>query len=190
MIWTKRVYISVYDLKKVLPDLNTSSTTGSTVMISLRGVGGAADTLWNPIHETTTAVHIDGVQLTRANGFDNLFFDLQRVEVLKGPQGTLYGPRINSRKYEYYEPEALFLMNLAVTSPMKRVIINLRRGEGAVNIPAMDKLAFRVAGRWIRKGGYSDAGDGANESKSGRISMTWEPTDKDTITLAYDRGKI
>ncbi|MBN1907224.1 MAG: TonB-dependent receptor, partial [Deltaproteobacteria bacterium] len=43
--------------------------------------------------------------------------------------------------------------------------------------------------RWIRKGGYSDAGDGSSEARSGRLSMTWEPTDKDTITLTFDMEK-
>ncbi len=179
---------SVYDLKKVIPDLNTSTQTGNQVMISIRGVGGAADTLWNPIHETTTAVHIDGVQLTRANGFDNLFFDLQRVEVLKGPQGTLYGRGSTAGSMNITSQKPI-LGEFGGHLTYEEGNYNLRRGEGALNIPAMDKLAFRVAGRWIRKGGYSDAGDGSSENKSGRISMTWEPTDKDTITLTYDREK-
>ena len=177
---------SVYDLKKVIPDINTSTMTGNQVMISIRGVGGAADTLWNPIHETTTAVHIDGIQLTKANAFDNLFFDLQRVEVLKGPQGTLYGRGSTAGSMNISSQKPI-LDEFSGHLTYEEGNYNLRRGEGALNIPVMDKLAFRVAGRWIRKGGYSDAGDGSSESRSGRISMTWEPTDKDTITLTYDR---
>jgi outer membrane receptor protein involved in Fe transport len=179
---------SIYDLKKVIPDMETSTMTGNQVMVSIRGVGGAADTLWNPIHETTTAIHIDGIQLTKANGFDNMFFDLQRVEVLKGPQGTLYGRGSTAGS-----------MNMLTQKPILddftgHVIYeegnyDLRRSEAAVNVPVMEKLAFRVAGRWIKKGGYSDAGDGSSEARSGRLSMTWQPTDKDTITATFDMEK-
>ena len=133
-------------------------------------------------------MHIDGVQLTRSNGFDNLFFDLQRVEVLKGPQGTLYGRGSTAGSMNITSQKPI-LNEFGGYLTFEEGNYNLRRGEGALNIPAMDKLAFRVAGRWIRKGGYSDAGDGSSDNKSGRISMTWEPTDKDTITLAYDREK-
>lgn len=179
---------SIYDIKKIIPDLETSSTTGNQVMISIRGVGGAENTLWNPINETTTAVHIDGIQLTRPNGFDNMFFDLQRIEVLKGPQGTLYGRGSTAGSMNMSTQKPIlddFGGNLTVEGGN----YDLRRSEAALNIPVMEKLAFRVAGRWVKKGGYSDAGDGSSEARSGRLSMTWEPTDKDVITLTYDNGK-
>ncbi|NLD38250.1 MAG: TonB-dependent receptor [Desulfatiglans sp.] len=179
---------SIYDLKKVIPDLDTATQTGNQVMVSIRGVGGAADTLWNPIHETTTAIHIDGIQLTRANGFDNMFYDLQRVEVLKGPQGTLYGRGSTAGSMNMLTQKPI-IGEFGGNFTFEEGNYDLRRSEAAINIPVMDKLAFRLSGRWIRKGGYSDAGDGSSEARSGRLSMTWEPTDKDTITMTFDMGK-
>jgi iron complex outermembrane receptor protein len=98
---------SIYDLKKVIPDIDTATQTGNQVMISIRGVGGAADTLWNPIHETTTAVHIDGIQLTKANGFDNMSSISRGLRCLKAPGYPLW-QGINSRKHEHADPEAYY----------------------------------------------------------------------------------
>ena len=78
----------VYDLQKLLPDLSVSHNVANFMIVSIREVETGQ---WNPMFETTVATHLDGVQLTRFGGIDNFFFDLERVEVLKGPQGTLYG---------------------------------------------------------------------------------------------------
>ncbi len=176
---------SVYDVKKLIPDMNTDTMTGNQVMISLRGVGDADLTLWNPIHETTTAVHMDGVQLTRVNAFDNLFFDLQRVEVLKGPQGTLYGRGSTGGSMNMLSQKPI-LGEMGGYLTLETGNFSLYRAEGAFNIPVSDKLAFRIAARGMKRDGFTDSGEDNKNNRSLRISMTWEPTDKDTITATYD----
>ena len=178
---------SIYDIKKLIPDLDTSSTTGNQVMISIRGVGGSDLTMWNPIHETTTAVHIDGVQLTRQNGFDNMFYDLQRVEVLKGPQGTLYGRGSTGGSMNIMTQKPILGEDISGYITLEAGNYGLYRGEAALNVPVAEKLAFRVATRGIKKDGYTDYGDNNADNWGFRVSMTWEPTDKDTITATYDK---
>ena len=178
---------TAYDIKKILPDVDTSSPTGNQVLVTIRGVGSASGTLFNPIHETTTAVHLDGVQMTRSNGFDNLFYDLQRIEVLKGPQGTLYGRGSTGGSMNITTQKPI-LGEVGGNLNMEYGNYGLKRADGAVNIPVVEKLAFRVSGRKIKRNGYSDAGFNDQNSWGARLSMTWEPTPKDVITMTYDAG--
>ncbi len=75
------------DLGAIVPGL-TVSKGGGIVQTYLRGVGNAGT---NANAESSIAYSINGVYLSRPNGIGPVFFDLERVEVLKGPQGTLYG---------------------------------------------------------------------------------------------------
>ncbi|MGD9162619.1 MAG: TonB-dependent receptor, partial [Desulfobacteraceae bacterium] len=180
---------SVYDIKKILPDIDTDSRadgTGSGVLVSIRGVGGGDTTLAYPTNETSTAVHIDGIQLTRVTSFDNMFYDLQRVEVLKGPQGTLYGRGSTAGTMNMMTQKPIIDGGLSGFLTLEAGNYSLYRSEAALNIPVNSKLAFRVAGRGFGRDGYTDSEEGKRESKGGRLSMTWEPTDKDTITATVD----
>ncbi len=173
---------SAEQLDELLPDVQADESAGSYVNVSVRNV---RSNFWNPIHETTVAMHMDGIQLTRINGFNNMFYDLQRLEVLKGPQGTLYGRGSTAGS-----------MNIISQKPIQDEFsgylsfeagnFDLYRTEGALNVPITEKLAMRFAGRTYDHDGYDDSGYGDAHSWGGRVSLNWEPTDKDQIIATFD----
>ncbi len=170
------------DLDKILPDVSTDQYAGSFVTVTMRGVRME---FWNPIHETTTAIHLDGVQLTRINGFNNMFYDLQRLEVLKGPQGTLQGRGSTAGSMNFITQKPI-LNEFSGNATFEFGDYDLYRTEAAINIPVFQKLAMRFAGKTLQRDGYNDAGFGNEHSWAGRASMTWEPTEKDTIIATFD----
>lgn len=118
--------------------------------VNIRGVGG--DNL-EINSEPGVAFHQDGVYLARPSGFNAVLFDTERIEVLRGPQGTLYGRNatggainVHSR-LPSYEFEAL---GDALYGDYDRV-----RLRGAVNAPIVDnKLAFRATVVGEKRDGY------------------------------------
>jgi iron complex outermembrane receptor protein len=172
----------VEDLDKMLPELTIDNMASSFLRINIREV---QQQLWNPTYETTVAVHLDGIQLTRVNGLENKFYDLERVEMLKGPQGTLYGrgSTAGSMNMVTRKPE---LETFGGDFEVEYGNYDQYRFQGAMNIPIVDKLAIRLAGRRITRDGYVDAGFSDNDAWSGRISMKWEPTDRQSFSITVD----
>ncbi len=79
------------NLQAVIPGL-TIGLGGNNDQIFIRGVGSFA---YSPISTPGVAFNVDGVYVGRPDGLGSNFYDLARVEVLKGPQGTLYGRNAN-----------------------------------------------------------------------------------------------
>ena len=82
-----RSITNIEDIQGMVPNLNFRDQHGSR-LITIRGIGGNIET---GVVETGVAAHLDGVYLPRADVLAVDFNDLERVEVLRGPQGTLYG---------------------------------------------------------------------------------------------------
>ncbi|MYH14216.1 MAG: TonB-dependent receptor [Gammaproteobacteria bacterium] len=82
-----RSITNIEDVQGMVPNLNFRDQHGSR-LITIRGIGGNIET---GVVETGVAAHLDGVYLPRADILAVDFNDLERVEVLRGPQGTLYG---------------------------------------------------------------------------------------------------
>ncbi len=172
----------MYDLQKMLPDLSIVNTVGTFNLISIREV---QTMLFNPIYETTVATHIDGIQLGRFAGLDNFFFDLERVEVLKGPQGTLYGRGSTAGSMNMITRKPI-LGEWSGNASMEAGNYSRYRADWAVNAPLGDTMALRLAGRSNRSDGYSDSGYGNANSFSHRLSWRWEPNDRLIINLSAD----
>ena len=130
--------------------------------------------------DPSVGVYVADVIQARAHGTNAGFFDLNSVEVLRGPQGTLFGRNttggavlINPKT-----PTDVLEGYFQATTGSYRTFI----GEGAVNVPLAEGLALRVAGRVAKRRGYTYAPaadryyDDEN-NQSWRVSLGWEPFD-------------
>lgn len=175
------------DLQTAVPGL-TVGQAGVFTTTFIRGVGnfGADGSASSPI-----TYNINGVPISRPSGVGPIFFDLQRVEVLKGPQGTLYGKNAsggainlitNQPSHEFGGDFSIDLGNY-----------DLRRFSGALNVPITDTLSMRLATQLTRRDGYLS--DGANDqiSDAARLLALWEPTDDLSVLMTAEwsnmRGK-
>jgi iron complex outermembrane receptor protein len=181
---------NVRDLPVLVPGLQIGTQESGTT-IYIRGIGSDNNT---ELGDPAVALHVDGVYLPRARGFGAMFFDLERVEVNSGPQGTLRGRNavggtinVVSKQPNLSEFEA----NAQATFGS----YSLRSYQGMVNIPIVsDHLALRVAGQsmvhdphWENAGplydirGLQDQNDYAL-----RVTAKYQPTKAFDLTLAYD----
>lgn len=130
----------VEDLQAAIPGLNISNQEGN-VQIYLRGVGTSNNT---ELGDPSAAMHFNGVYLPRPRGVGGLFFDLDRVEVAKGPQGTLRGRNAVAGTLNILP----VLPKLGETSGYVEAVTgnyNAQGYEAAVNTPLTDIAAVRVA---------------------------------------------
>lgn len=166
------------DLGLVATGVNVS-TGGNVPQVYIRGVGNYASNVYS---EGAVAFNIDDVYVSRAWATRGAFFDLDRVEVLEGPQGTLYGrnatggainlisavPRLGDSS-GYFESEG--------------GNYDLARFTGAINVPLGEVLAVRLAGQVINRQGYLDDGYDDEKSQAARAQLLFQPSDDFSVIL-------
>lgn len=169
------------DLSKLVPALKLSSTGGGGTQVTIRGVGNFSG---NAYSEPGVAVNLDGVYLARSAGPDGLFYDLERVEVLKGPQGTLYGRNATAGAINIItrKPDDTLSLEGTLTSGN----YGLLRGEGAFNAPITEGVALRVAGQVTRRDGYLSDGYSDDRSEAVRGQLKVQPSSDLSILLSAD----
>lgn len=169
-------------LTSIAPALQINSVFGATSSFYLRGVGNFVT---NALSDAAVIVNLDGVPLGRPTGVQGLFFDLERVEVLKGPQGTLYGRNATGGAVNIItaRPRIGETYGYANFTYGNYNTINL---NGAVNLPLSDNTALRVAGQWSKRDGTYSDGLGDENTASFRASLRSELSDALTVTLTGD----
>jgi len=160
--------------------------------IFIRGVG-VND--FNPSTASAVGIYVDGVYIASPLAQLASFYDLQQVEVLRGPQGTLYGRNttggainVTTRK-----PTNTYEGDLDVEyGNLAR--LNMQGGVGGPLIP--DKLLFRLSGVYVRDDGYTldrtSGKYGNNQDRFGlRAAVRFEPVSKltDDLTLSYNQSR-
>lgn len=162
---------SIKDLARITP--NFSSAQGSAVTsfrLNIRGIGAAG----NSAIEPSVAVFLDDVYVPRAASILSALLDIESAEVLRGPQGTLFGRNASAG--------ALSLHSAKPTSNLSARIAGLvgnggrRKIEAMLNIPISDEVAVRAAavgqgfdGYW--KNRFDGRRYGASDEYAGRISL-------------------
>lgn len=177
------------DLAQYVPNLNatTGLSGGSAANYFIRGVG-QVDHVASV--DPGVSVYVDGVYLGRTNGADIATLDLQRVEVLRGPQGTLFGKNTIGGAISIYtnQPDNDFAGSV-------RLIAGARQhfeGRGWVNLPLVeDKLAARIAASYRTQNGFGYRyGDnhrfGDERTGSVRAQLQWHASEELTFNLAGD----
>lgn len=143
--------VKMEDLQKIAPGLAISSTIrgSATPAYAIRGlrtfdVSTASD--------PSVTMYFDDYGVTRNTGSNQLMFDLQSVQVLKGPQGTLFGRNTTGG--------AILVTPNAPTDELDGYIkgtigsYSQRDLEGVLNVPLTDGVALRVAGKYSKRNGY------------------------------------
>lgn len=175
-------------LQIAVPGLSIGNQEGN-VELFIRGVGSSNNT---ELGDPGAAPHLNGVYIPRPRGLGGFFFDLERVEVNKGPQGTLYGRNglagtlnIISKKPEFDE-----VTGYAQIEGLSR---SGRGAEAAVNIPLSDRSAVRFAGYFSEKDfGFNNAGTegldpaGLQDDFGARVSYLVEPNERTSISIVAD----
>lgn len=135
-----------------VPNLVASNSIGlgSANVIALRGLGNAAtDTVTSP----AVATFLDDIYLGRPNGSNFGLFDINRIEVLRGPQGTLYGRNTSGGA-----------INVVLDRPVDRVAGTVEFGaggygrkllRGSINLPFSPAIALKLSGYWQNDSGYA-----------------------------------
>ena len=169
-------------LGTVVPSLTITPAGGGRPNIFLRGVGNFTA---NPIYASGIAFNYDNVYLGRTGAISGLFFDLERIEVLKGPQGTLYGRNATGGAVNII-PVHPKLGELSGYATLSYGNYNAITAEAAVNVPVGDKGALRVSGSAVKHDGYFDDGTSDEDSRSLRVQMLAELTPDLTVRVAGD----
>ena len=161
-------------LAEMVPNVDVNSEANRDgLIITIRGVSG---TDVRNGADPTTAFHVDGSYVPRLSGANAYFFDTERVEVLRGPQGTLYGRNstsgvvnVISKKPEFDDVGG----NIEVAAGNFNQII----GRGAINIPLSDNVAVRAAFMHNSHDGYTENGG------PGSVGITEDANDADEMAF-------
>jgi iron complex outermembrane receptor protein len=171
------------DLSRTTTALSaTGSTGGPTTVFFVRGVGNATV---NAYSDPAISFNYDGVYIGRPSSTSGVFYDLQRVEVLKGPQGTLYGRNATGGAINVI-PNRPKLNDTSVEFSLGYGNYDWLTGQAALNLPVGDKAAVRVAGSVSRHDSFQNDGTGQQREYAGRAQIYFEPTDQLSLRLAAD----
>jgi len=147
-VQTKLNIRDLQTLQIITPGLSVSTGVGYA-MTYIRGVGANFS---NPGVENPIGVYIDGAYVERGKGGNLDVLDTSSVQVLKGPQGTLWGRNSTGGAILVTTADPTFEQKGRLTGQYGN--IDHRLIEGYMNIPLSDTVAVRVAGRYRKEGGY------------------------------------
>jgi outer membrane receptor protein involved in Fe transport len=172
------------DLQLTLPNVTFSKGNFTGSSFTIRGVG---DLCVGNSCDSATAIHVNDSPLLATRLFETEYFDLERVEVLRGPQGTLFGRNATSGVVNFItaKPD---LSGFKAAGEAEYGNFNTYKLKGMVNVPIGDTLAVRAAGYYLKRDGYTTNVfdntklDGRDEYAV-RGSLRWEPSASTRLDL-------
>ena len=174
-----RQIASFVDLSAIAPGVNVAKNEGFKTVITIRGVGNEANQ--NAIANPSVSYHLDGIYVASPFALQTDFLDLEQVEVLRGPQGTLFGQNSTGGA-----------INIITTAPtldssygkadLSLGDYGLVKARASYNVPLSDTVAMRASFISNKRDGFTEnltLGqdlDDAN-SLSARVRVLYEPSD-------------
>lgn len=172
------------DLNVIVPNLsiNAASITGETGTVTvMRGIPGVV-------------TYVDGIETTGSSLLTREFRDLERIEVLRGPQGTLFGRGTMGGAVQLIttRPGDDFGGRIQATGG------NLSRGDfkATVDVPIGERIKTRFSGAVLKRDAYVEnlepggTGGGDVDDKQLRIDLFWEATDNFAARFLYDHNEF
>jgi outer membrane receptor protein involved in Fe transport len=174
------------NLVLAIPNVNFSKGNFTGYNFQIRGIGSK---LVAGSGDAGTGIHLNNAPLTANNLFEAEFFDVERVEVLRGPQGTLYGRNATGG--------VVNLISAKPTDNFEALIkgeygnFNTMKLRGMINIPIGDVLAVRAAGAYLKRDGYGKnltTGNDVDDRDlwNTRLTVSFEPSDTFRAFFLWD----
>ena len=177
----------IYGVAKAIPGI-TIQNTGDQSQVFMRGVGTRIN---GAGLDSGVAIYVDDrfVSRQQAQVFD--IFDVERVEVLKGPQGVLFGRNATGG--------AIRIITKEVTDELEGTVslgagnYGMRQARGVVNIPVSDTFGLRISAQTRERDGFKEniIPGGVDfddlDAQSLRVKARWDVTDDATLKFSYAR---
>ncbi len=176
-----------------IPSLRVTpfATRSSALNIGIRGIGASSDAN-QPARDAGVGVYVDGVFLGRSQGLGTMLYDVDRIEVLKGPQGTLFGRNT--------EGGAISIVTKAPTGEFGGTVsagVSNYSGYNSglhLDLPKVGDVSVKIDVVQAKRGGTTDNPMRGEEDfnsynkRGARISALWEPSDMFSALYAFDRS--
>jgi len=176
------------NIQQIFTDMPSVQTTGQPggSSIDIRGLGGDL-----PAGSTqgSVALVFDGVYNINSQSTTVGFFDVNRIEVLPGPQSTRYGPNADGGIVQVITNDPQ-LGQFGGSANVTAGNYGMVRGEAALNLPIGDTVAVRLAAATLNRDSYFDPAQGAQAAQSFRGKILWAATDDLSLKLSYQLDHI
>jgi outer membrane receptor protein involved in Fe transport len=174
------------DVQFSVPNLSFTKGNFTGSNLRIRGIGNNAVATSS---DSGTAIAYNGMYLQTSAIFESEFFDVERVEVLRGPQGTLYGRNTTGGVVNII-PAKASTEGFEASVDLQAGNYGNRKGYGMVNVALGDRAALRASGMMLERDGYVDNRfDGAEYDDrdlwSGRLAFNWLATDSTEINVFW-----
>lgn len=181
------------DLQLTLPNIVFSKGNfTSSSSFTIRGIG---DLCVGVTCDSATAIHVNDIPVQGSPIFQNEYFDVERIEVLRGPQGTLFGRNATAGVINFItaKPD---LSGFSASGEAEYGNFESYRVKGMVNIPIGEQFGVRLAGYYLKRDGFTrnlatDSRIDGRDQFDVRASLRWQPGPDTTIDIVghYFREK-
>lgn len=188
----ERQVVQVTDLMRTAPSLSIGTGGTGPATIVYLAIRGQAQNSPNSFSDAAVGIYIDGVYVGRPMVGNLGFLDAAGAEVLRGPQGTLFGRNTTGGALNLTTQQP----KLGVTEGYVKIGLgnySQRVAEAVVNLPVGEELSVRLAGRYMERDGYHPnlstgiANGGVKGEYYGRGTIKWEPSSLPlTLTVSGD----
>lgn len=177
----------------VIPSLKVApffSRPGALIM-NIRGIGVLSDSN-QPARDQGVGVYVDGVYLGRPQGLGVALYDIASIEVLKGPQGTLFGRNTSGGAVNIVTKKPSGKLKLSATAGVSN--FDGRKAELHLDLPEFANLSAKLDAVVTERNGWVDnplegAEDYGGYTRRGiRLGLLWQPIDNFSADYAYDDG--
>jgi iron complex outermembrane recepter protein len=182
-------------LVRVVPNLYaTNGFAEGNIRFAIRGLGS---TDFSSAGGSPVGIYIDDVYQTYSFGIGSQIYDVDRVEVLRGPQGTLFGKNTTAGAVSYFSAAPKHKVEASLKLDGQWGFYGKYIAEAMFNTPLTDTLDARFDLRYSHRDDYvrnvfNNRKIGGNDNFSGRIQLKWQVSDATTATLKlfgqYDKG--
>ena len=172
------------DLQLSLPNVSFTKTNFTASSFTIRGIG---DLCVGFSCDSATGIHVNDMPLLSTRLFETEYFDLERIEVLRGPQGTLFGRNATSGVVNFISARPN-LNAFSANANFEYGNYDAMKATGMINVPLGDVIGARVAGYYVKRDGYTknlfdDSRIDDRELYALRGTLRFQPSDDTTLDL-------